>query len=110
MAINIQNYIESLNPELKPIATFHQNYVRRGSIFDEGENGILLNSDAMKILIDHALNLISELTIRQAKAYMYVDELVVDYNDSSRMMRIKRDESEISSSAQAEFASYFYAK
>lgn len=110
VALAIQNYIKTLSPSLSPEAVFHPNYVRKGTIFEEGENGILLNSDAMKILIDHTLSLIRELTIRQSKSYMYVDEVVVDYNDSSKMMRIKRDESEISEVSQSEFATYFYAK
>lgn len=110
VALAIQNYIKILSPSLSPEAVFHPNYVRKGTIFEEGENGILLNSDAMKILIDHTLSLIRELTIRQSKSYMYVDEVVVDYNDSSKMMRIKRDESEISEVSQSEFATYFYAK
>lgn len=106
----IEKYIQSLNPSLNPKATFHENYVRRGTIFEEGEHGILLNGDAIKALIDYALALISELSIRQAKSYMYVDEVLVDYNDSSKMMRIKRDESAISTEPESEFACYFYAK
>ena len=41
---------------------------------------------------------------------MYVDEITVDYNDSNKMMRIKRDESEISEEPQSPFAVYFYPK
>lgn len=106
----VQDFIQSLNPNLKPEATYHENYVRKGTIFDEGENGILLNQDAMQALIEYTLNLISDLSIRQAKSYMYVDEVLVDYNDSNKMMRIKRDLSEISSNPQSEFATYFEAK
>ncbi|HHC7130304.1 TPA: type I-Fv CRISPR-associated protein Cas7fv [Vibrio parahaemolyticus] len=110
VAQSVEAFIKSLDPTLKPKATFHQNYVRKGTIFDEGENGILLNQDAMKALVKFTLNLIAELSIRQAKSYMYVDELVIDYNDSNKMMRIKRDESAISSQPQTEFAIYFEAK
>jgi hypothetical protein len=106
----IQDFIQSLNPALSPKAIFHENYVRKGTIFEEGENGILLNEDAIQILVEHTLSLISELSIRQAKSYMYVDELLVDFNDSSKMMRIKRDESEISPEPESEFATYFYVK
>jgi len=106
----IEDYIKSMNPELSPKATFHENYVRRGTIFEEGENGILLNNDAVKALIGYALELISNLSIRQAKSYMYVDEVLVDYNDSTKMMRIKRDESAITTQTESEFANYFYAK
>jgi len=110
VAQTVEDYIKTLNPELKPKATFHENYVRRGTIFEEGENGILLNDDAIKALVQYTLELISELSIRQAKSYMYVDEVLIDYNDSAKMMRIKRDESSISQTLESNFANYFYAK
>ena len=110
VAAAIEAFIQTLDENLTPKATFHHNYVRKGTIFDEGEHGILLNQDAMQALIQYTLNLVAELTIRQAKSYMYVDEVTVDYNDSNKMMRIKRDESEIISQRQTEFATYFIAK
>ncbi|MCK5831891.1 MAG: hypothetical protein KAH20_16490 [Methylococcales bacterium] len=106
----VETYIKALNPDLNPQATFHQNYVRGGTIFEEGENGILLNNDAVKALIEHTLQMISELSIRQAKSYMYVDDIVVDYNDSHKMMRIKHSEGDISEQAISDYAVYFYAK
>jgi hypothetical protein len=110
IAQEIQDFIQSLNTALKPRAVFHENYVRGGTIFEEGENGILLNSDAIQVLVEYTLSLISDLSIRQAKSYMYVDDITVDYNDSNKMMRIKRDESSISETPEAEYANYFYAK
>ena len=106
----VEDYIVSLDESKAPKATFHENYVRNGTIFEEGENGILLNDDALTVLIEETLRKISELSIRQAKSYMYVDEVTVDYNDSSEMMRIKKDESLISKNPQSEYATYFYAK
>jgi hypothetical protein len=110
VAETVQKFIQTLNPNLKPKASFHTNYVRRGTIFEEGENGILLNDDAIKVLIEYTITLLSELSIRQAKSYMYVDEVLVDYNDSTKMMRIKRDESAINELLNSDFSSYFYAK
>ena len=110
VALTVQKFINSLNPERDSLATFHSNYVRQGTIFEEGECGILLNEDAVQTLIDHVLSRIANLSIRQAKGYMYVDDVIVDYNDSHKMMRIKRDESEINSEPQANYAQYFYAK
>lgn len=106
----VQDFIQSLNPKLKPVATFHENYVRGGTIFEEGEVGILLNQDAIQALVDSTIELIGELSIRQAKSYMYVDDVLVDYNDSNKMMRIKRDENSISVTPESEFATYFYQK
>jgi len=106
----VQDFIQDLEPELSPVATFHPNYVRKGTIFEEGEQGILLNNDAIQALVTHTLSRIAELSIRQAKSYMYVDEILVDYNDSNKMMRIKKDESSISPNPETEYACYFYAK
>lgn len=110
VATTVQSFIKTLNPSLNPIATFHRNYVRKGTIFEEGECGILLNDEAVQGIIEHTLSRIANLSIRQAKGYMYVDELTVDYNDSHKMMRIKRDESEIVTEPQTQYAQYFYAK
>lgn len=112
IANEITVFINTLNTndELKPQAVFHPNYVRVGTIFEEGEVGILLNNDAIHVLVDNMLERLADLSIRQAKGYMYVDEIVVDYNDSNKMMRIKRDESSISQTQESPYATYFYAK
>jgi hypothetical protein len=104
----IQNYIKTLNPELSPKAIFYENYVRNGTIFEEGENGILLNQDAIQILVETTIQKIKELSIRQAKSYMYVDEVLVDYNDSTKMMRIKRSPDQIEPHPKSNYAVYFY--
>jgi hypothetical protein len=107
----VEGYINSLDTKNRsPKATFHENCVRYGTIFEEGENGIILNDAAVAILIEETLRMINELSIRQAKSYMYVDDVTVDYNDSTQMMRIKKDESSISSEPNSEFAHYFYTK
>lgn len=107
----VESFIKSLNnPERNPKATFHPNYVRRGSIFKEGETGILLNGDAIQVLIDHTLERLEDLSIRQAKGYMYVESIEVDYNDSNQMMRIKRTPDQISTKPEDHFATYFEAK
>jgi len=107
----IESYIVSIDDKSRsPQATFHENCVRNGTIFEEGENGILLNDDAVAILIEETLRMISELAIRQAKSYMYVDDLIVDYNDSTQMMRVKHDESSVKSTSSSDYAHYFYAK
>jgi len=110
IAESVQNFIKSLNPSRNPKAIFHKNYVRRGTIFEEGENGILLDNEAIDILIQETVRMISELNIRQAKGYMYVDSVLVDYNDSHKMMRIKRSEGEISETPNTSYASYFESK
>ena len=106
----VESFLKTLNPELNPRAVFHANYVRSGTIFEIGEAGILLNEDAVRILVDTTLNMIRNLSIRQAKSYMYVDDVQVDYNDSNQMMRIKRSPEQIMSHPESPFAIYFSAK
>ncbi len=106
----VQAFIKSLDPSREPKAVFHPNYVRGGTIFEEGEVGILLDNEAVDILVKETLRMVEELNIRQAKGYMYVDNVLVDYNDSHKMMRIKRSEGDISETPKAPYAVYFYAK
>jgi len=106
----IQDFIQSLDTHKKPKAEFNKNYVRKGTIFEEGEVGILLNQEAMGILIDTTLEMVKNLSIRQSKSYMYVDSVEVDYNNSNKMMRIKRQPEEISIRPEDKFAIYFEPK
>ncbi len=106
----VQAFIQSLDEELNPQATFHKNYVRKGTIFEEGEVGVLLNQDAMQALVSYTIKAISELSIRQAKSYMYVDTVEVDYNNSPKMMRIKRSDGQVSPDPESPFAIYFEEK
>ena len=110
VANKVQNFIKSLNPVRNPKASFHANYVRKGTIYEEGEVGILLNHEAIAILVETTLEMISELVIRQAKGYMYVDRVDVDYNNSNKMMRIKRSPEDVLPQRDSDFAVYFEAK
>lgn len=110
IARGVEDFIKSLNSKSNPKVVFHQNYVRKGTIFEVGEVGILLNEDAMRILIDTTLDMIKHLSIRQAKSYVYVDDIVVDYNKSNKMMRIKRTPDQIAPKPEGDFAIYFEAK
>ncbi len=70
----------------------------------------MLDDVAIDILVQTTLDLIGELFIRQAKGYMYVDELSVDYNDSNKMMRIKRTPEQANPQKMSDYAVYFEAK
>ena len=93
-------------------ATYHEEYVRRGAIFNEGEAGILLNEAAINILVNQTLAMISDLSIRQGKGYMYVDSVDLDYNDGTGkdMMRIKvnhKKHTEVSPYKETAYAVYY---
>jgi hypothetical protein len=110
IAQKVQAFIQSLDPARQPTVTFHPNYVRKGTIFEEGEVGILLDDVAIDILVQETLRRLEELAIKQAKGYMYVDSIEVDYNDSNKMMRIKRYPDQINIQPESDYAVYFYAK
>ncbi|MDO4223013.1 MAG: type I-Fv CRISPR-associated protein Cas7fv [Acinetobacter sp.] len=110
IAQKIQDFIQSLDESRTPKATFHTNYVRQGTIYEQGEVGILLDEVAIDILVNTTLQLIRELFIRQAKGYMYVDDVQVDYNDSNKMMRIKRSPEQVNPQKSKDYAVYFAAK
>lgn len=109
VAKRIQQFIKSLDPSKNPKATFHSNYVRQGTIYHEGEDGILLDNTALDILVKETLNMLENLTIQQAQAYMYVEKLDVDYNDSNKIMRIKRGHT-YNEEPQQDYAIYFKAE
>lgn len=110
VAQSVEDFIKGINSKLNPRAIFHPNYVRKGTIFEVGEAGILLNGDAIQVLIETTLEMLRNLSIRQAKSYMYVEELVVDYNNSNQMMRIKRTPDQIAPQLENNFATYFENK
>jgi hypothetical protein len=110
LAAQLTEFIQSLGgtPEVK--AVYHKNYVRRGSIFKSGEAGILLNDSAIEVLVKLTLQMIENLTIKQAKGYMYVDGVEVDYNNGKSgrdMMRIKHSPSNINPKKDENYAVYF---
>ncbi|MBS7815097.1 hypothetical protein J7560_06670 [Wohlfahrtiimonas chitiniclastica] len=110
IAERIQDFIKSLDPSKEPQAIFHNNYVRQGTIYHEGEAGILLDNTAIDILVKETLNMLEDLVIQQAQGYMYVETLDVDYNDSNKMMRIKRNPYLFNAEPRTDYAVYFKAE
>lgn len=68
------------NNEKKPEAIFNINYVRVNSICKIGEAGILLNDDAIDIIVKEVISLIKNLSIIRTSGYMNVSSVLVDYN------------------------------
>jgi len=110
LAKKMTNFLNQLGNTDKAEAVYHSNYVRRGSIYNIGEEGILLNDEAINIVVNETLKLFKNLVIRQAKGYMYVDEIEVDYNNGKTaqdMMRIKRTDNTNNSKGEMKYAQYF---
>lgn len=109
IAEKIEALLKELAPDKKPKAVYGKNYVRRGSIYKIGEVGILLNNDAVDVLVNCTLDIIKNLAIRQAKGYAVVTNVVVDYNNTNRMMRIKSPaaQADICETPTEDYAVYF---
>ena len=109
LAKKITDFLAQLNEDsaLTPVATFGENYCRVGTIFNQGEVGILLNDDAIHVLVKEMLRRLQSLFIKQSKGYLYVDEIEVDFNASDKPMRIKKGGFDIASEKDGSFATYF---
>lgn len=88
-----------------PSAKFHHNYVRVGAIVNSGEAGLLLNDDAIELVVKDIIERIGNLYVRQSKGYLTTTSMDVDYNDG-QAMRIKRDLSSANDSV-GKFAVYY---
>lgn len=107
---NMNSFLDTLamGKDKKPKAVFHKNYVRVGGITSDGEAGLLMNDDAIELVVQEILDRIGDLFIRQSKGYLNVTNLIVDYNDG-QTMRIKRDLA-AASAKNNNFAIYYKAK
>lgn len=72
-----------------PTAEYNPCWVRKGSMMEIGEAGILLNNDAISVVVAYLMSRIQNLYIHQAKGWLSVTDLHIDYNDGPHM-RIKR--------------------
>ncbi len=112
VADKLKVYLQTIGGSDHVGVTYHKNYTRRGSIFNEGEQGVLLNESAIDILVKKTLELIEKLSIRQAKGFMYVDDIEIDYNDGSgkNMMRIKHSIGKCEPEKNQNYAVYYQGK
>ncbi len=108
LAEELTTLLKDFDPsfEGKPAAVFGE-YYRKGSIYKETEFGILLNQDAIKLLIALMIELIEDLSINQAKGWMSVDRIEIDYNASGSMMRIKKNPDTVEDEQDSDFAIYY---
>lgn len=92
LAERLTKAISELGENVNAKATYYKNCVRQGTLYNYGEAGIILNDDAIDVMVSTMIELLEGLSIRQAKSYMHVVDVVLDFNDSKKakdMMRIK---------------------
>jgi len=92
LAERLSKFLQELGGNTQALAIYYKNCFRQGTLFNYGEAGIILNDDAIDVLVEAMKYLIGNLTIKQAKGFLFVEEVDFDYNDSAfakDMMRIK---------------------
>lgn len=111
LATSLTEYLKTLdfNGKLSPEAVFSNNYVRINALRPVGEAGILLNNDAIFLIVEEMLNIIKDLYISRSRAYVEVVELLVDYN-TGKPMRIKSNPTDIEKIPEENYAVYYEAK
>lgn len=110
LAKEISDYLKTLDFDEKysPEAVFSNNYVRKNAISKSGEAGILLNDDAITLIVNEVIDLIKSVYIQKSSAYLKVDRVVVDFNDG-KTMRIKDSEEEVEFEKSGHYAVYYEA-
>ena len=111
LAEAITSYLKTLDFDgvKSPEAVFSNNYVRINAVSKAGEAGILLNDDAVSLLVEEVLSLIRDLYISRSRAYVEVKDFIVDYNDG-KPMRIKTQLDSIDSEKSTNYAVYYEAQ
>lgn len=111
LAKKLESFIKSLDFASGEVtATYHNNYVRQGTVFADGQKGILLNNAAIDALVKQTLSMVENLGFRQGKGYMVVDSIEVDYNDFNNprdMMRIVKTPELINPQKKGGYAVYY---
>ena len=93
LAKSVEDYVKTLDSsnKLSPKVEFYENALRVGNIMKIGEGGLLLNDDAIHLVVSEIVDRFANLYIHQSKGYVKVDKVSVDYNSSPIPMRIKTD-------------------
>lgn len=89
LAKDIAAYLKDISTDdsLDPVCTYGL-YARNGSVFNHKQQAILLNDDAIQVVVDWLMNRLQNLDIAQGGGYMKTSEITVDYNDG-QMFRIR---------------------
>jgi hypothetical protein len=113
LAVQLTDFINAMGDSKAAKVSYHDNYVRNGAIYPEGEAGLLLNDEAIDIVVKNSIEMLSNLVVRQAQSYLHVDSIDVDYNNGNAkdMMRIKRnDDSVLNTEKTEDYAVYYEGK
>lgn len=111
LATKITQFLKELDfsQTKNPQVIFSNNYLRINSICKQGEAGLLLNDDAIDLVVTEIINIIKDLFISRSRAYVEVKELLIDYNEG-KALRIKHSKEDINPSKDRNYAVYYEAQ
>jgi hypothetical protein len=108
VAAKVTQFLADLAPAgLVPQARFIKKAVRLGAVSKVGDAGILLNDDAIRVVVGQVRELLDTLCIRQGKGYLQVTDVRVDYNNGGRVFRSESDPVVADAQGVGPFAAYY---
>ena len=108
VAAKITQFLTDLAPPgLLPEARFIKKAVRKGAVSKVGDAGILLNDEAIRVVVRQVSELIETLCIRQGKGYLQVTDVRVDFNNGGRVFRSDSDPTLADAQWAGPFAEYY---
>lgn len=108
VAEKITQFLGDIAPVgMTPIARFVKKAVRIGAVSKVGDAGVVLNDDAIRVVVDQVRELIETLFIRQGKGYLQVTDVLVDFNDGHRVFRCEAQPDIADVAGEGPFAVYY---
>jgi hypothetical protein len=108
VAAKITQFLGDLAPAgVVPQARFIKKAVRLGAVSKVGDAGILLNDDAIRVVVGQVRELLDTLCIRQGKGYLQVTDVRVDFNNGGRVFRSESDPVVADAQGVGPFAAYY---
>ena len=106
LAQEITNFLVTLSGNHNAKADFVTQAIRLGTFARHGEAGILLNQDAIDVIVKEVIDMIASLFVRQGKGYLRVTKLVVDYN-TTQPLRIEQNSDFAEEKGENMYAMYY---
>ncbi|MGK0289824.1 MAG: hypothetical protein ACI86H_001271 [bacterium] len=107
----IKEYLQKLGADLdkskKPDISVGD-FERKGSLIPSHEFGLLLNQDAIGLLVQDVIRRFNDLSIVQGKGFMRVDDVKVHYNSGNKAMVVKRSDN-LTESKETKYAEFYQA-
>lgn len=109
LAAHITDFLVMLSGNQNAKATFVNHAVRKGTFGKNGEAGILLNDDAIDVVVKEAIDMLKSLFIRQGKGYLRVTNVITDYN-TAQPLRSDKDYGRAADKGTNTYAQYYDAQ